>query len=181
MAWKTLKSVTILENKFFNIKKDKCRKKDSTIVKSYYTVNRPDVVVIAAFTPTKHLILIEQYRHPVKSLDFELPAGYLEKKDTKIEKAAARELLEETGYKCPSLKKIGATFASAGFMNNTVHFYIGFKAKKIQKQSLDQSEELDVRITSWEKALTMVKQGRIKDLGSVAGILLAEKYLNKNA
>lgn len=181
MAWKTLKSVTILGNKFFKIKKDRCRKKDGTIVESYYTVNRPDVVVIAAFTLKKQLILIEQYRHPVKSLDFELPAGYLEKKDAKIEKAAARELLEETGYKCPALKKIGEAYASAGFMSNTVHFYMGFKAQKIQKQKLDQSEELDVRITPWTKALGLLKQGKIKDLGSVAGILLAEKYLTKNA
>ena len=181
MAWKTLKSKTVLKNNFFNIQKDKCRKTNGQIVESYYTVNRPDVVVIAAFTPKNEIILIEQYRHPVKSLDFELPAGYLEKKDKDIKKAAQRELLEETGYQCISLKKIGETYASAGFMSNTVHFYIGFNAKKIQDQKLDQSEELDVRITHWKKALTMVKKGKIKDLGSVAGILLAEKYLNKNA
>ncbi|MEK7085873.1 MAG: NUDIX hydrolase [Patescibacteria group bacterium] len=177
MPWKILKSEIVLKNKFFSIKKDKCQKTDNKIVNNYFTVNRPEVAVIAAFTPQKKLIIINQYRHPVKSLDYELPAGYLEPHDTNITQAAQRELLEETGYKAAKLKKIHETYASAGFMNNRVHFFIGFNAKKIQKQQLDESEELTVHLLSFKKALKLLKEEKIKDLGSVAGILLVKEYL----
>ncbi len=181
MPWKILKSETILKNKFFSIKKDKCKKSDKTIINEYFTVNRPDVAIIAAFTTQKKLIMIRQYRHPVQALNYELPAGYMEPSDTDIQKAAERELLEETGYKAKKLKKIHEAYASAGFMNNRVHFFIGFNAKKIQKQQLDESEELTVRLTSWQKALKLLKDEKIKDLGSVAGILLVKKYLETHA
>lgn len=179
MSWKILKSQTVLKNKFFSIKKDKCQKTDGTITNDYFTVHRPDVAIIAAFTPQKKLIMIRQYRHPVKAMDYELPAGYLEPRDTNISQAAQRELLEETGYKAEKLKKIHTAYASAGFMNNNVHFFIGFNAKKISKQNLDESEELTVHIVPWQKALKLLKQEKIKDLGSVAGIMLTKDYYEK--
>lgn len=180
MPWKTLKSEIVLQNKFFKVQKDKCKKTDGSTVENYYTVHRPDVAVIAAFTSDLKLILIHQYRHPVHSLDYELPAGYIEPNETDIKQAAKRELLEETGYKTDSLEKIQETYASAGFMSNKVHFFIGFNAKKVQKQKLDKSEELKATSMSWQKALKLLKHEKIKDLGSVAGILLAKEYLKKD-
>lgn len=181
MTWKTLHSEIVLENKFFSIQKDRCQKTDGKIVENYYTVHRPDVAIIAAFTPNLDLILIHQYRHPVHSLDYELPAGYLEPNETNILQAAKRELLEETGYETDSLEKIQETYASAGFMSNKVHFFIGFNAKKVAEQKLDNSEELEVHIMPWKKALEYLKEEKVKDLGSVTGILLAKNYLKEHS
>ncbi|MDA1060993.1 MAG: NUDIX hydrolase [bacterium] len=180
MAWKTLKSESITKNRHFSVNKDKCQKTDGEIVEEYFTVERQDIVVIAAFTSKMEIILIEQYRHPVKAVDLELPAGYIETSDNNIKEAAERELLEETGYKCKTLKKICESYASAGFSNNIISFFIGFDARKIQKQNLDQSEELEVKPTSWDKALQLLKQEKIKDLGSVAGILITAKHLENS-
>lgn len=180
MSWKVLKSEEIIKNKFFSVQKDRCEKTDGTIVENYYTVKRPDVAIIAAFTPKMELVIIRQYRHPVKSLDYELPAGFIEPYETDIAQAAKRELLEETGYETESLKKIQETFSSAGFMSNHVNFFIGFNAKKVAEQKLDRNEELKPHIIPWPKALKLVEQEKIKDLGSVTGILLVKNYLEKH-
>ena len=179
MKWEILNSEIAFSTNHFKIEKDKCKKTDGKIIEDYYTIKRPNVVVIAAFTSKKDLVLIKQYRHPVKDIDHELPAGYIEDGE-EIEKAAARELLEETGYQAEKLIHLKTTYASAGTMDNNIYFFIGINAKKIQEQNLDETEELEVELTKWEKALEMFNKGQIKDMGSVLGIYIAKEYLEKN-
>lgn len=180
MSWKILKSETILENQFFKVHKDRCEKTNGKIIENYYTVERPNVAIVAAFTPEMDLIMIKQYRHPVRSTDYEIPAGFIEPFETDISQAAKRELLEETGYEAESLEEIQDTYSSAGFMSNHVHFFIGFNAKKVAEQKLDDNEELEVAITPWTEALKLLAQRKVKDLGSVTGILLAKSYVEKH-
>lgn len=180
MSWKTLQTKTVLSNNFFSVQEDQCQKPDGSLVDEYYIVKRPDVAVIAAFTPKMELIMITQYRHPVNSIDFELPAGHIDPQESHILEAAQRELLEETGYKAEKLEEISAHFASSGLMNNTVHFFIGFDAEKIQEQSLDPNEAIEVKITPWPDALKLLDAGKVKDLGSAMGVLLAKEYLEKH-
>ena len=78
MKWTILNSELVFKTNHFEVEKDKCKKTDGKIIEDYYTIKRPDVVVIAAFTSKKDIILIKQYRHPVKDVDHELPAGYIE-------------------------------------------------------------------------------------------------------
>lgn len=180
MTWKVLKSEIILENPYLKVHKDRCEKTDGSIIDNYYTVERPNVAIVAAFTPEMDLVMIKQYRHPVRSTDYEIPAGFIEPFETNIAEAAKRELLEETGYEAESLEKIQETFSSAGFMSNHVNFFIGFNAKKIAEQKLDDNEELEVALTPWPEALKLLEQEKVKDLGSVTAILLAKNYLEKH-
>ncbi len=178
MKWKILESEIVFKNHHFEIEKDKCQKSDGKIIDNYYTINRANVVVIAAFTKNKEIILIKQYRHPVKDIDHELPAGYIDNGEN-IETAAERELLEETGYKAEKLIHLKTTYASAGTMNNNVYFFIGINAKKIQEQNLDETEELTVEVLKWQEALELSEAGKIKDMGSLIGIYIAKEYLEK--
>ncbi|MBI4232310.1 NUDIX hydrolase, partial [Candidatus Peregrinibacteria bacterium] len=147
MKWDILESKYIVNNDFLKVRNDKCVRPDGVIVKNYYSIEKPDVVIIGAFTPENDLILIEQYRHPVRSVDLELPAGYLEPNES-LNAAAARELLEETGFEAESLTELSSAFASAGNMTNKVHFFIGKKAKKIKAQNLDDTEDINIKILS---------------------------------
>jgi len=179
MPRKIIKSETVLKNNFFKITKDDYEKSDRKIVKGYFTIHRPKVVVICALTEKNKIVLIRQYRHPVRNFDVELPAGYTEPHE-KDGTAAKRELLEETGYKGEKFKKIGEVYSSAGLMSNNINFFIGFNAKKIHKQTLDQNEEItEVKEFSWKEVLKMIQNQKIKDMASVTGILLAKDYIKK--
>jgi len=169
----------VYENKFFKITEESYKKKNGEMVKEYYTVHRPDAVIIAAFTQDKDIILIRQYRNAVKSESIEIPAGFMEPKEKPLQ-AAKRELMEETGFKAKKLIKIGETFANASMLSNHVHFFIAFDCEKAGPQHLDQNEEIEVKITSWKKALTLLKKSDIMDIGSSLGIMLAKEYLNEN-
>jgi ADP-ribose pyrophosphatase len=56
-----------------------------------------DVAVIVPFLENDNLVMIRQYRYPLRKVLLEFPAGHIENGDDAA-KAAERELLEETGY-----------------------------------------------------------------------------------
>ncbi|KNZ56866.1 uncharacterized protein VP01_22g5 [Puccinia sorghi] len=68
------------------------------------STGKPDSVAILAKVLRPHrppeIILVHQFRPPVNKIVVELPAGLVDK-DESVEKAALRELLEETGYGQP--------------------------------------------------------------------------------
>ncbi len=75
------------------------------------------VVVLATLDDGKdpRVLLERQYRHAADSYLWELPAGRIDKGEKALA-AAKRELLEETGYRAKSWKKILKFYASPGFV-----------------------------------------------------------------
>ncbi|RJF93409.1 NUDIX hydrolase [Sphingomonas cavernae] len=68
-----------------------------------------------------HVLLVEQYRHPLKAHCLELPAGLVgdDEEGEAVEIAAARELEEETGYHAEKIELIGRFASSPGMISET--------------------------------------------------------------
>ena len=68
-----------------------------------------------------HILLVEQYRVPLKADCIELPAGLIgdETEGEAVETAAARELEEETGYRPARVEIIGEFASSPGMVSET--------------------------------------------------------------
>lgn len=66
-----------------------------------------------------HVLLVEQYRVPLKAQSLELPAGLVgdETESEEIETAAARELEEETGYRPAHIERLGRFASSPGMVS----------------------------------------------------------------
>lgn len=69
-----------------------------------------------------HIILQKQYRYPVRSWQWELPGGFVDPGETP-EKAAERELKEETGYSVKELHSLGAFYPSFGSTNEKIWLF----------------------------------------------------------
>ena len=69
-----------------------------------------------------HILLQRQYRYPVSSWQWELPGGFVDPGETP-EKAAARELKEETGYSVKELHSLGAFYPSFGSTNEKIWLF----------------------------------------------------------
>lgn len=69
----------------------------------------------------RHVLLVEQYRVPLKTNTIELPAGLVgdESAGEGIEIAALRELEEETGYTAAHIEIIGEFASSPGMVSET--------------------------------------------------------------
>lgn len=176
MPFKTITTKIIAENNLFRLKKERLQKGNGEIIEAYYTIDRPDVAIIVTITTDNKLVLLNQYRHPIKKSGIEVPAGHINKgEDTK--EGAKRELLEETGYSSKNFIKIYENYASIGLLNQKLHFFLAIDAEKTQDQNLDKDEELTATLKSWEETEKLLEEGHIQDIDSVAAILLAKKYL----
>ena len=93
------------------------------------------VVMIIPINSKREVIFVEQYRIPLGKNVIELPAGLVgdnkKYRGEKLEIAAKRELLEETGYAAPSLKLVASGPPSAGMSNEIIHIYLAKNIKKV--------------------------------------------------
>ncbi len=93
-------------------------------------VRRPQseiCVGILAISPASEIILVEQFRIPMQCGVIELPAGIVgdepEFLGETLAETAARELMEETGYRAGSITPLIASPTSAGMSSEMVHIF----------------------------------------------------------
>lgn len=93
-------------------------------------VRRPHAescVGILAITPDREIVLVEQFRIPVQRRVIEVPAGIVgdedEHRGESLAETAARELLEETGYRAGKITKLIDSPTSAGLSSEIMHLY----------------------------------------------------------
>lgn len=106
------------------------------------------VVVIIGITPQDEVVLVEQYRPPVKRSVIELPAGLVgdlpEHLGESLESAARREFLEETGYEASSLRFLAEWPSSAGLTSETVTVFVADGLVKRHAGGGDETESIRV-------------------------------------
>lgn len=136
------------------------------------------VVILATIDGTHEpLVLLErQYRYAAESYLWELPAGRIDKGEKPLP-AAKRELLEETGYKAKSWKKILKFYASPGFVAEpmSVYWARGLKAGPAQPEA---DEVIEQELIPLSKVVQMVDTGEIRDAKTIAGVLWLEHHRN---
>ena len=110
---KTLDSKYIYQGNVIDVRYDNVEL--STGQKSVrVVVEHPGGVVIVAKKTSDTILMVEQFRYPIKQTSFELPAGKLEKGEEPFP-AAQRELEEETGYKANKWENLGYINTTPGF------------------------------------------------------------------
>lgn len=135
-----------------------------------------DWTLAVAFTPSKEIVLVKQYRHSPGQELTELPAGVINKNEKPAD-AIKREFLEETGMELQQLDSIGTWFTMSGKSNCTVSVFFGLTGKHQQTQQLDEEENIQVLFKKPKEVLQMIALGEIKSAIYIAGILAAkEKY-----
>lgn len=94
-------------------------------------VRRPNAdscVGILAVTPAEEVVLVEQYRIPVRRRVIEIPAGLVgdedEHRGESLADTARRELLEETGWHAGSIEELIASPTSAGMTSEFTHLFL---------------------------------------------------------
>jgi ADP-ribose pyrophosphatase len=137
-------------------------------------VSHGGAVVILAFTPEDHVLLIRNRRYAVGQILLELPAGTLEKNEDPIN-CAGRELLEETGYLAGRLKVIGNFFTSPGILTEKMYAYAAYDLQQ-STAALEEGEEIELLPVPFAEAIEMVRDGRIIDGKTIATLLMYERF-----
>lgn len=163
---KQLSTQKILNAKIINVRRDIVMSPKGECFRE--VVEHPGGAAILAYTDENHIILIKQYRYAASQEMIELPAGKLEKGEEPFE-CAKRELTEETGYEAKNWEYLGYIYSSPGFCDEKIHL---FKATDLtfKGTNFDEFENIDTQIIPIDKAIEMVKSGKITDSKTVFGI-----------
>jgi ADP-ribose pyrophosphatase len=130
-----------------------------------------DVACVVALTKDRHIIVARQYRPGPEKIMDELPGGFIDPGQTP-EQTAARELLEETGYK-GKLEYL-ATLPRDAYLNGRWHYFIASDCEKIQEPDQGEHEFIEIATLSLDEFLKSIYDGRVGDSG---GALLALRKL----
>lgn len=177
MSWEVLERRTVIKQPWIHVEASTCKLPDGTLVDPFYVYHMPDFVVVAALTKNRELILVRQYRHGVEQVLLELPAGAIESGEDES-KAAARELLEETGYQAGSLEFLFKTAPNASNCNNYAYCYLALDAEKVAEQKLDATEDLALEVVPLEEAKQLLRDGGFMQAVHVAVLYRVLEILN---
>lgn len=167
MKWEILEKKAVIDMPWLHVEASKCRLPDGTVIDPFYVYHMPDFVVVAALTKDEELILVRQYRHGVEKVLLELPAGMIEAGE-KPEQAAARELLEETGYQAESMEFLFKTAPNASNCDNYAYCFLARDARKVTEQHLDPTEDLVTEAASLEEAERILRGGGFEQAVHIA-------------
>jgi ADP-ribose pyrophosphatase len=171
-----LASERIYEGRLINLRVDQVR--TSTGIETVREiVEHPGAVAIIALDEAERVLLVKQYRHAVRAVTLEIPAGTLEPDEDPLE-AAQRELREETGYRAGQLERLGVIYTAPGFSTEYIHFFLATQLTA-DRLTMDEDEVIDLLRSPLAGVVELVRSGQIDDGKTVGGLLLAQAWLNK--
>ena len=175
---RVLSSRTVYTGRVFKLSKDVIEMNGRKITREI--IRHPGSALMVPVLDVKKqiIILIQQYRYAAGGDIFEFPAGTVDKGESH-KQTAARELMEETGYKAGRLKEVSRFYLAPGTMTEVMAMFVCLNLEK-KKQNLMPDEMIKIRITTLGKAVKMIFSGKIKDAKTIAAVMtLKEIYSDK--
>lgn len=136
-------------------------------------VRHPGAVLIIPELASGEVVLIRNYRISLGMTILECPAGTLEPPEAP-ETCAARELIEETGYRAATMIPLGWFYTTPGLTDEKMFVFVAKDLTPVG-QDLEDDECITVSPVGVEDAFTMIEQGEIRDAKSMLALLLARR------
>lgn len=167
--WDKLHSEYLITNRHLSVRRDTLRLPGGFIFDDYYVVEVPDWVAIFALTEQGNVLLTRQYKHGIGEIVLELPGGGLDAGESP-EEAAARELLEETGYEANHLDFVAEFITEPTAHTSRVFLFLARVANKAKCPHQDPREIIEVLEVPVDELPGLITSGAIKVQGHVAFI-----------
>jgi len=175
LKWITVSSKKVLKNKWFSLLHDKVKLPGGKII-DYFYMDYPGSIVIVPITNDNEVLMIEQYRYPVKKTCLEVPAGSQEGEEPDV--CARRELEEEIGVKSDKITYLGSFYSSNSFSNENVKVFLAEKLKYVKHKRDETEKSIKVKKRPFKKVVEDIKNGKIVDGLTIIALLFTEKHLS---
>lgn len=166
--WKRLSSERVSEHRIFTLRQDLCVSPRTGKEHPFLVMEGVDWVNVIPVTAEGNVVLVEQWRHGVRRVTLELPGGMVDAGETPAE-AAARELLEETGYAGGKPEELGWIHPNPAIQANRTWTYLVRGAKRRARQSVEGTEDIATVEVPLAKVPSLIRNGKITHALVVVG------------
>lgn len=171
---KVLKSRMVYQGRIFGVRRDEVVEPNG-VRATREMITHPGSVVVLPVLKDGRIVMIRQYRYAARQYLWELVAGRIDEGET-VKAAAARELLEETGYRAKRFSVFLDVFPTPGFLEERMYILLaeGLTEGKAQPE---EDEKIFSRVFEGKELKQMMKRGRLRDAKSIAGLLYYFTYI----
>lgn len=169
-----LNSKTVYQGKVFGIRRDEVVEPGGMRV-TREVVTHPGSVVVLPVLPDRRILMIRQYRHATRQFLWELVAGRIDAGENP-RKAAARELIEETGYRAKRFTVFLDVFPTPGFLEERMYILLaeGLTPGEAHPEA---DEKITAKAYRKKELEEMMRRGKLRDAKSIAGLLYYFRFL----
>ncbi|MBI3876412.1 MAG: NUDIX hydrolase [Verrucomicrobia bacterium] len=108
--WPTSRTEPLGDFRIFKVRRDLKRSPRTDAEHDFFVLECPGWVNVIALTPDDQLVLVEQFRHGVNTVELEIPGGVMDAEDRDPVATAVRELREHKEnpqiHLCESVKSV---------------------------------------------------------------------------
>jgi ADP-ribose pyrophosphatase len=176
MSFETvLASERVYEGRILNLRVDEIRT-PTGVEALREIVENGGAVAMVALDDQQRVVLVKQYRHAVRGLVVEIPAGKLDGDEDPLE-GAQRELREETGFRAGRFERLGSFYPAPAWSTEFVYLYLATDLIP-GPAHLEADEAIELLHIPLAAAIEMIHSGAIIDGKTMAALLLARQRLN---
>ncbi len=174
-----LSSEVVYKGWVWDVRSDRVAYGDGEMVREY--VAHTGAVAVVALDDQDRVLLIQQYRHPIRHRDWELPAGLLDIPGEDPMVAAQRELAEEADVTASHWEHLVSSWTTPGGNDEMIHVYLATGIAAAEAAHEREDEEADIRV-EWvplADAADAVLAGRRHNGILSIGVLATERRLRE--
>jgi ADP-ribose pyrophosphatase len=175
--WPVVSSAELVRGRLVRVRTDKVRMPDDELAERDVVIH-PGAVAVLALDDAGQVLLIRQYRHPVRRLLWEIPAGLRDVSGEPPWVTARRELLEEAGYRARDWRLLADYYTSPGFSTERLRVFLARDLEFVPEAERDfvpEAEEAEL-VTAWlplDDAVRKVFAGDLHNGVAALGVLAA--------
>ena len=167
--WEVLGTEALHDCKVFRVRRTLVRSPRSGDTHPFFSIEADPWVNVVPVTADGQLVMVRQYRHGSREVTLEIPGGIVDPgEDPAV--AAARELIEETGYRAASVRSLGSLNPNPALFGNRVHTFLAEGVTQVGEIENGPLEETVVELVPVGEIRARLARGEIDHALVVAAL-----------